>query len=96
LRHLPESRDTLKQAIDLRFELRNALVPLAELQRIHDCLREAETLAVTLDDPLRLGRLYGYMTSYFWVVGEPERAIASGQRALALGESAHQVEANFC
>jgi class 3 adenylate cyclase/tetratricopeptide (TPR) repeat protein len=95
LRHLPESRDTLQQAIDLRFELRNALVPLAELQRVHDCLREAETLAMILDDPQRLGRLYCYMTSYFWVIGEPERAIASGHRALALGEFALQVDANL-
>jgi class 3 adenylate cyclase/tetratricopeptide (TPR) repeat protein len=95
LQHLPESRETLEQAIDLRFELRNSLVPLAEVQRIHDCLREAESFAIALDDPQRLGRLYCYMSSYFWVRGEPERAIASGQRALDLGEFALQVEANL-
>jgi class 3 adenylate cyclase/tetratricopeptide (TPR) repeat protein len=95
LKRLPESRDTLEQAIDLRFELRNSLVPLAELQRIHDCLHEAESLAKALDDPQRLGRLYCYMTSYFWVIGEPERAVASGQRAIGLGEFALQVEANL-
>ncbi len=95
LRHLPESRDTLEHAIDLRFELRNSLVPLAEVQRVHGLLREAEAFAIALDDPQRLGRLYCYMSSYFWVTGEPERAIASGQRALDLGEFALQVEANL-
>ena len=30
LEHLPEHRDTLEQAIDLRFDLRNALMPLGE------------------------------------------------------------------
>jgi len=95
LRHLPETQDTREQAIDLRFELRNALVPLAELRRVHDCLREAETLAMTLGDRQRLGRLYCYMASYYWVIGEPERAIASGQRAFSSGEFALQIEANL-
>src|SRR5262249_43809965 len=33
LQHLPESRDTRMQAIDLRLALRNALYPLDELER---------------------------------------------------------------
>jgi class 3 adenylate cyclase/tetratricopeptide (TPR) repeat protein len=91
LHHLPESRDTLEQAIDLRFELRNALVPLGALKRIHDYLREAEALAVALDDPMRLSQVLCYLTNYFWVMGDPERAIASGQRALTLDNSTIKV-----
>ena len=48
LAHLPERRDTLEQAIDLRFDLRNALLPLGDQARIFDHLREAETLAQVL------------------------------------------------
>ena len=49
-----------------------------------DHLRRAETLAQTLGDPLRLGRVYAEMGAMFWVAGELDRAIVYGQRALAL------------
>ena len=52
LRHLPETRATLEQAIDLSFDLRTSLVPLGQFQRIADCLREAEDLVMMLDDDL--------------------------------------------
>ena len=45
LAQLPEHRDTLEQAIDLRFDLRNALQPLNEHARILDHLYAAEALA---------------------------------------------------
>jgi tetratricopeptide (TPR) repeat protein len=84
LQHLPESQDTLAQAIDLRFDLRQALFPLGELGRILDDLRQAASLAETLGDQRRLGRVYSYMTNHYRVVGEYDRAVASGLRALAL------------
>jgi tetratricopeptide (TPR) repeat protein len=99
LQHLPESRDTLEQAIDLRLDLRNSLFLLGELGQVIGYLRAAETLAEALDDHRRLGRVSGYMAAYFWAMGEPDRAIVSSQRALALatalGDFAMQVEANF-
>ena len=42
LQHLPDSRTTREQAIDLRFDLRNALHPLNEPERILHHLRQAE------------------------------------------------------
>src|SRR5262245_9588629 len=54
LQHLPKDQDTLAQAIDLRFALRLALVPLGEFGRIFDALRDAERLAETLGDQRRL------------------------------------------
>jgi class 3 adenylate cyclase/tetratricopeptide (TPR) repeat protein len=84
LRHLPESRETLEQAIDLRFDLRIALNPLREDARILDCLREAATLTEALGDPRRLGQASAYMAQYCWQMGDNEHALASGQRALAL------------
>ena len=47
LAHLPESRETIEQAIDIRFDLRNALLPLGEFGQMLNYLREAETLAET-------------------------------------------------
>jgi predicted ATPase len=83
LGHLPECRDTLAQAIDLRFDLRNALVPLDEQAHILDHLRAAEPLAERLGDPQRLGWLACCLCFHFSVMGEHDRAIAAGQRALA-------------
>ena len=55
LQHLPEQRETREHAIDLRIILRSALIALGDTQRAMACLREAEALAATLDDPRRLG-----------------------------------------
>jgi tetratricopeptide (TPR) repeat protein len=99
LRHLPERRDTLEQAIDLRLDLRAVLVPLGELGQIFDCLREAEALAEALDDQLRLGQVSIYMAQYFWLMGDPERTIELGERAhtlaSTLGDFALQVNTNL-
>ncbi|MBI3328087.1 MAG: AAA family ATPase [Nitrospinae bacterium] len=99
LQHLPESRETTEQAIDLRFDLRNALLPLGQLERIHEHLRQAEALSGSLDDQHRLGRVCAYMAHYFWQMGEHNQAIESGQRALAiaaaLGDVDLQVVTNF-
>jgi tetratricopeptide (TPR) repeat protein len=84
LEHLPECRDTLAQAIDLRFDLRTALRPLDEQARIFDHLCTAEALAERLGDDQRLGRIAGYLCVYFAVMGEHDRAMAAGQRALVL------------
>jgi class 3 adenylate cyclase/tetratricopeptide (TPR) repeat protein len=84
LAKLPERHDTLAQAIDLRFDLRNALLPLDEQARIFDHLRAAELLAERLGDPRRLGRIVSSLCFSFSLIGEHDRAIAAGQRALAL------------
>jgi tetratricopeptide (TPR) repeat protein len=85
LEHLPDSHAATEQAIDLRLGLRAGLNALGEAsERLLDLLRRAETLAQTLGDPLRLGRVYTEMSTSFWRAGEVDRAINYGQRALAL------------
>jgi len=61
LHRLPRSREVVEQAIDLRFDLRNALLPLGEFARILDVLREAETLVGTLDDHRRRSTVFSLM-----------------------------------
>jgi tetratricopeptide (TPR) repeat protein len=87
LRHLPESRATQEQAIDLHFDLRNALWSLGEIRQALDSLREAATLAETLDDQPRLGRVSAYMVRYCTRMGDHEGAVESGQHALAVAET---------
>jgi tetratricopeptide (TPR) repeat protein len=69
LSHLPETRETTEQAIDVRFELGNALYPPAEFDRIAGCLREAELLARRLDDQRRLGWVSVYLCRHHMMTG---------------------------
>jgi tetratricopeptide (TPR) repeat protein len=84
LTHLPADPERTGQAIDLRFDIRNALVPLGTLTETALHLHEAETLAEALGDRRRLARLAVYMTSYCWGQSEHDQAIAWGERAVAL------------
>ena len=84
LAHLPETRDISEQAIDLRLALHNALFPSGELGRSQVALREAEALAVVLDDPRRLGRVLLFLASHFNNQSAHAQTIATAQRALAL------------
>jgi predicted ATPase len=87
LARLPEHHGTLEQAVDLRFDLRNALQPLDEQGRMFEHLRAAEPLAERLGDPQRLGRIVAALCYSFSLMGEHDRAIAAGQQALALATS---------
>jgi class 3 adenylate cyclase/tetratricopeptide (TPR) repeat protein len=85
--HLPETRETLGQAIDLRFDLRAALYPLGEFERIDSFLREAEGLGRRLDDKRRLGQAFLYMCMNLWTTGHPTEALGFGRSAQAVAES---------
>jgi DNA-binding NtrC family response regulator/tetratricopeptide (TPR) repeat protein len=99
LERLPRTATTLGDGVDLRFGLRDAYNALREPERVLRWLREAETLAQALSDPLRLARVASYMTQHFWVEGRHAQAIEVGQRALdrakALGNLGLQVATAF-
>jgi tetratricopeptide (TPR) repeat protein len=99
LAQLPTNHDTLAQAIDLRLDLRAALVPLREFDSLLAYLREAETLVKSLEDQRRLGRVTCYLANCFTQMGDHVRAIEFGQRALAmimpLGDFPIQVQTRY-
>jgi DNA-binding winged helix-turn-helix (wHTH) protein/tetratricopeptide (TPR) repeat protein len=84
LQHLPEGYDTQAQAIDLRLDLRSALWPLGEFGRIFVALQDAKALAEALGDHHRLGWAVAYLLAHFTAVCDPDRALAAGQRTLAI------------
>jgi class 3 adenylate cyclase/tetratricopeptide (TPR) repeat protein len=84
LPHLLETHDTCEQAIDLRLALRSALFPSGDFGRVLAYLREAETLAVALEDPHRLGQVSNFLSVHFYRMGAYDQAIAAAQRVLAL------------
>jgi tetratricopeptide (TPR) repeat protein len=87
LAQLPERRDTLEQAIDVRFDLHSALMQPNEQARILDHLRVAKPLAERLGDDHRLARVAFYLSIYFSAMGEYDCAMAANQRALVLATS---------
>jgi class 3 adenylate cyclase/tetratricopeptide (TPR) repeat protein len=84
LEHLPQSRATLQQAVDLRLELRNALYFLSDFDELLRCLREAESIAQRISDDRRLGRVINFLNSYYGIVGEHHRSIELGTRGLRI------------
>jgi tetratricopeptide (TPR) repeat protein len=95
LAHLPDRRDTREQAIDLRFDLRMALLPVGEYGRILEALREAAACAEALDDQRRLGRVSAFLVEVYLRIGEPDRAVEAGQRALALADACGDVDSHI-
>jgi tetratricopeptide (TPR) repeat protein len=89
---LPKTRETLEQAVDLRLDLRQALLPLGEFEKILAYLRQAEAISETLDDQRRLARTLSWIAySYFFTLGDHEQAIKTGQRALAISRALEDI-----
>ena len=84
---LPKTPETLRQGVDLRFELKNALTPLGLFDRIIDSLREAEGLIDQLDDRQRLCQLQVHMCQVLGLGGKAGEAIPFGQEAERLARS---------
>src|SRR5207249_2619099 len=62
LRRLPDSASRAADDIDVRFELRNALLPLGDNQATFAHLQAAEDLASATGDERRLGWIQAYLT----------------------------------
>jgi predicted ATPase len=91
LPHLPEQRDTIEQAIDLRLALRTALWPSGDFGRILALLRETEALAEALDDPRRLAQVSLFLSVQCRYMGVYDQCIAAAQRTLALATTGGEV-----
>ena len=91
LGHLPESRAIIEQSIDLRTELRAAVQPSHDIDRILLHLSPAEKLADRLGDSARLGRVLGGLCNTWWTRGDHERALSLAVRALEIGNTLDDV-----
>ncbi len=97
--HLCERPDTSATAIDLRLDASAALLALGELTRLVETLTVAEADARGIGDKGRLGRAWSCLSQYHRLIGDPERAIDFGRRALgvagAVGDRALEVTTNY-
>ena len=91
LPHVPETRDTREQAIDLRLALSSAFETLGDFGRALEVLCETESLAVALDDSRRLGQVSRFLSTLFRNKGVYDHSIAAAQRALTLATADQNV-----
>ena len=80
-------RDLLERAIDIRLDLRYALALIGEPQRALPRLREAEAIAVELDDTPRLGRVVSFLANGLYLLGDHVGAIAAARRATEIARA---------
>jgi class 3 adenylate cyclase/tetratricopeptide (TPR) repeat protein len=99
LGHLPSEPSTVIQGVDVRLELRTALLALGDNEQIRDLLHEAEHFAASAGDASRLAWIQGYRCMSYWGLGELEQAHVAGEQALAgarqLSDDALQVLARL-
>ena len=87
LQALPESQPMLRLAFEIRLELRPVLMQLSEARQMVERLREAEILADRLsDDQLRV-RAGSFLTSIQAMIGELDKSLVTGIRALEIARS---------
>jgi tetratricopeptide (TPR) repeat protein len=87
LQHLPESRETIVQAIDLHRARGGTHFALGEPEQQLACTEHALALAETLGDPHRLALGITAVAAALNEVGDNVRAFAFAQRGLALAEA---------
>ncbi len=86
LGHVPETRDTFVQAIDVRLDMRPPLLQLGRLEEIRTLSEDAARMAEQISDEARQARAYAYLINYHYLRGEPAQALAYGERCLAIAE----------
>jgi DNA-binding SARP family transcriptional activator/tetratricopeptide (TPR) repeat protein len=84
LEALTDTPETLRRAVDLRFEIKNALTPLADFDRIVERLIEARRLIDRLGDKRRLCQFLVHMSQSLGLCGRTTEAIAYGSDAETL------------
>ena len=85
LPHLPETRATLEQAVDLRLAMRWCWMPLGGLAEVAEHARKAQPLAKALNDPRREALIHCSMSSA--ILGESTNAIEHARLALEIADS---------
>ncbi len=86
LEKVPETKENIELAIDIRFDLRNSLHPLGHLERCLDHLQKVQAQATQLVDKRRLGQASSFLCQYYRLMGELGPASDAGECAMAIAE----------
>jgi class 3 adenylate cyclase/tetratricopeptide (TPR) repeat protein len=99
LTHLPDDHERRAQKIDVHLALQASLWQVGEVPRMIDLLEQAESLAMALGDENRLGAVFLDTSFHLFLIGQQDRALEAGQRALAIaknrGDTSLEIETNL-
>ena len=87
LKQLPSKKNRIEQEIDLRFNMRAPLMVLGRFGEVGEWIYGAEKLAREIGDDTRLSNALNYLSSFHWILGQNQRAIELGKKALKLATS---------
>jgi tetratricopeptide (TPR) repeat protein len=87
LTRLPDRRLTGELAVDLRLDLYRSLMPLDDLRPLLQVLREAETLAVALDDRERLGWARLHVCHLLLLIDDTRAAVQLAHDVVGIAET---------
>jgi class 3 adenylate cyclase/tetratricopeptide (TPR) repeat protein len=83
---LPNREVVAEQELDIRFDLRTALLPAARFARIAEVIESAVALAERVGDRRRLGWAHAYLAFVAIELTQRAKALQSARQALALSE----------
>ena len=86
LARLPETRERMEQTIEIRFALRDALMPVGNLSEARRHLDEADILSQRLGDQRRRGYVAAYRADYALQALDAAQAVSFGETGLARAE----------
>jgi class 3 adenylate cyclase/tetratricopeptide (TPR) repeat protein len=96
---LPDLRGTIELSIDVRHQLRHALLALGDTQSGIEQLQKAEHLARRIDDRPRLGLVLSAICNHYWFGGHVLETRRIGDEALnianEIGDLSLQITMNF-
>jgi tetratricopeptide (TPR) repeat protein len=86
LTHLPETEANQAQEVDLLIDLRNALLPLGDNERMGPVVERAVKLAEQLNDARRISATSTLKAFVQWRLGELRSGIVLGRRSLSIAK----------
>jgi class 3 adenylate cyclase/tetratricopeptide (TPR) repeat protein len=87
LQRLSERPAAMAESLDLRFELRAALMPLGDFSRMGAILDEAKALAESAGDQDRVGHVLNFKAMHSIHSGDFTAALQNARHAMAIGEA---------
>ncbi len=97
--HWPSGPEQNRMQFDLHLDLRNPLFQLARIRELAEHMKLAQPLASDLEDPVRLGRYYPYVSHLSWFQGDSSAALDAVRSTIEIasvqGDSALAARAKF-
>jgi class 3 adenylate cyclase/tetratricopeptide (TPR) repeat protein/ribosomal protein L40E len=93
LDELPNDDNSNNKKIDVRLEMRIALWPLGDHEKLVQRATEALGLAEAAGKTIRLANAHSYLTAHYWQAGQHDAGIEHGLEAIRLAKDADDFSA---